>query len=819
MKEIQKIGIGMTIAVLCLLPNTPTFDAANPSQASQITIDDGNIPDLGLSLNKQESFIITEVKPPQVEFAYGDPDGDHAYISLYFYDYDITADINNHIIMYQSNIVERNTTYRIISWEHSADHYSLLWADHPVLGNQKFGIAEFHDGTTLIAYSATLNSSIYSDAQLQGMMDKLESKAQDLLSIEAMDEIHGQITGFSFPMKHIKVSLSDGETTNETTTDEQGNYNFTRPIAKGMQYNLTVTFSYVINSTTFFSLHYQENNQSVVIFRYAITIDSNTDLTQNIALEQELPQFYGGDWAKAFASIYVHFTEALEFYKDGLEVDVTFQLPLDVYTFVSSQKGTRYCYDIPGKSYITIDAEKSIHESVYRPLHREYHEFSHYIMHTLYQQWPAPSPDIPVDIEEWNHGGYLNPSTSDSFVEGFAEFMAAVILKYYQEEATTIPMLSPDMSTMTLLEVGDLLLNTQWSGMEFNAVVYGSNGRAEEEAIAGALWDLCDDKEDYCDETPEEIYQSYQQRLPTLQREYEKAKESYENAARERGETDEDATYPPMEIYTLQDIKNLKWDDDNASLGFEKVWDIVKHFHNDFTSVYNEVVVKNSGKKKEIDEVFLAHKIYVDTNPGNGVYDHRDFYRDENHNNKYDAGEYYLDYPLEEFQFQSGNIIGQSANYNRQWRQSVQEVPGYFIKVDNTVPFYLVKVSTPDQFYLDYVVRTWNRNGLINIPVPPEGYYAVVSIIPEGVQSNGPLTFSSEVFQNEYNTSLAQGYFVDHDFQVTGTIPSPPSIPGTPDDTTPDDGSSEKQTPGFELFFILCALIMAMIVWRKKRIV
>lgn len=817
MKVITKIGLGLMIAFLCTLPNITTLDAADPSQASEITIDDGNIPDLGLPLNKQESFILTETKPTQVEFAYGDNDADHAYISIYFYEYDITTDIQNHVVMYQSNVVERNTTYRIISWEHSSEQYLLLYADHPVLGNQKCGIAEFHDGNTLIALSATLNSSVYSDTQLQAMMDKLESKARELLSIEAMNEIHGQITGFTQPIKHIKVSLSDGEITNETTTDEDGKFNFTRPIAKGMQYNLTVTFSYTINTSTFFSLHYQENNKSVVTFRRSLVIDSNTDLTQNIALEQELPQYYGGDWAKTFASIYVHFTEALEFYKEVLEVDVNFQLPLDIYTFVSEQTSTRYWYDTPGKSYITIDAEKSIHESVYRPRHREYHEFSHYIMHTLYQKWPAPAPDLPVDIEEWNHNGYLNPSTSDSFVEGFAEFMAAVILKYYEEEVGTIPMTSPDLSAMSLLEVDTYLYNTQWSGMEFNAVAYGDNGRAEEKAIAGTLWDLCDDREDYYDKTPEEMFQWYQQRLPQLQKDYEEAKASFENAAREYGETGEDAMYPPMEIYTLEDFKNHRWDDDNATLGFEKVWDVIRHFHNDFTSVYNEIVANNPGQKKEIDEVFVTHHIYVDTNPGNGVYDHRDFYRDENHNNKYDAGEYYIDCPLEDFQYRLGDVIGQSANYNRQWRQSVQEIPGYFIKVDNTVPFYLVKVSVPDQFYLDYVVRAWNRDGFINIPVPPKGYYAVVSVVPEGVQSNGPFTFSSEVFQNQYNTSLSQGYFVDHDFQVTGSIPSPPSMPGANGDSTPDDGSSEKQTPGFELIFVLCAIACATFLWRKKR--
>jgi len=395
--------------------------------------------------------------------------------------------------------------------------------------------------------------------------------------------------------------------------------------------------------------------------------------------------------------------------------------------------------------------------------------------------------------------------------------MAAVILECYEEEVGTIPMSSPDLSAMTALAADNYLYNTQWAGMEFNAVAYGDNGRAEEKAIAGTLWDLYDEKNDYCDKTPEEMYQVYQQKLPTLQKEYEAVKASYEKIAQEYGETGEDAIYPPMEIYTLDDFRNHKWDDDNASLGLEKVWDVVNHFQNDFTSVYNELIRTYPGQKKEIDEVFVTHKIYADTNPGNGVYDHRDFYRDENHNKQYDIGEYYVDYPLEEFQYRPGDVIGQSTNYNRQWRQSVQEVPGYFIKVDNTVPFYLVKVSVPDQFYLNYVVRAWNRDGYINIPVPPEGYFALVSIVPEGVQSNGPLNFSSEVFQRQYNTSLSQGYFMDHDFQVTGSIPAAPSMPGTSGDTTPDDTADEEQTPGFEIILFLGACIVAFFFLKKRK--
>jgi hypothetical protein len=809
MKIVKNIGIVITIAFLCILPSLNTLDAADPAQVYQITIDDGDIPDLGLSLNKQKSFIITELEPPQVTIYYGEPEPlDNAGISIYFYDYDLTTYMSEHILFYETNFVE-STSYRVITWEKQADRYALLLED--LMGDYLIGSIEFTHGTTLVGLSAKLRKDTYSDSQLETMLDKLETKAKELLSIEAMGEVHGQITGFTRPIKHIKVSLSDGEITNETTTDVEGNYNFTRPISKGMQYNLTVTFSYTINTTTYFSLHYQENNADVVTFKRTFTTDSASDLTQDITLDQEMPQYYGGDWAKTFASMYVHFTEALEFYKVALEVDVNYQLPLDIYTFASEKTGTRYWYNIPGKSYITIDAEKSIHESVYRPRNREYHEFSHYMMHTMYQQWPAPAPDLPVTIEERNHDGYLNPSTSDSYVEGFAEYMAAVMLQIYEEDVGTIPMTPPDTTTMTAIGAENYMYNTQWSGMEVNAVSFGDSGRAEEKAIAGILWDLYDDNTDYCDKTPEQMYQEYQQRLPQIQKEYEKIKESFEVDAREYGENE---TYPPMEIWTVDDFKNHKWDDDNATLGFEAVWDVIKNFHNDFTSVYNDFITQYSGQKKAIDEVFISHVFYVETDVGDGQYTPHDMYRDENHNGKYDIGEYYVDLPTNDFDYTAGEVVGQATNYDRLWRQSVQEVQGYFIKVDNTVPFYLVKVSFPDQFYLDYVVRAWNKNGLISIPVPPKEYQALVTIIPEGVQSNGPLNFASEVFQKHYDTSLENGYYVQHDFQVTGPIPPLPSMPG---DISTNGDSTQKQTPGFEVVLFICAILFVVIFTRKRK--
>jgi hypothetical protein len=373
-------------------------------------------------------------------------------------------------------------------------------------------------------------------------------------------------------------------------------------------------------------------------------------------------------------------------------------------------------------------------------------------------------------------------------------------------------MTPPNTNDMSMFGALDYLFNTQWIGREFNIPVFGDSGKAEENAIAGVLWDLYDDPTDYCTKSPEQMYQLYQQALPQIRKEYEEYKANFESDARDQGEN---LTAAPLKILTLEDFQKYKYDDDNVtSIQIEGVWEVIKNFHNDFTSVYNSFILKYPGQKKAIDDVFITHAFYTDTDQGNGVYDPLDMYRDANHNKKYDAGEYYVDCPIDGFKYTAGETVGQATNYNRLWRQSIQEVPGYFIKVDNTVPFYLVKVSFPNNFYLDYVVRVWNDNGLINIPVPPAGYVSLITVIPEGVQSSVPLSFASDVFQRHYNSSLAQGYYTDHDFQVTGPIPPLPSIPGV---TTPTENTNQKPTPGFEVIVFLGACLLVCVLLKKRR--
>lgn len=819
MKGMRYILVAITIAFLFVIPSSSNVSAADPSQAFQISIDDGVVPDLGLSFNKFQSSIQTQFEPYSVQFTYDDQDAGYTgfmILTLYFHS-DETGKIwlDNERNQLEVSIVG-NQEDRIISRDNATDRYALLYAyipeEHP--HNHIQGTIIFLDGNTMAIIEATLNADKYSEQQLQDMLNKLEEKAHELISMKAMNhQLQGQITGFGVPLRHIKVTLLDGENITEKTTDENGYFQFTGMFTKGSTYILEVNFSYAINQTTYFSLHFRENSPDAVALDREFTYSSDSDLKQDMQMEKELPLYFGGDWAKTFASMYVHFTEALEFFTKGASIDLNFQLPLDIYTFVPKSIGTRYWYNTPGKSYITIESNMSFHESIYRPMNREYHEFCHYVMHALYRKWPAPASNLPISIPEINHDGYINPSTSDSYVEGFATFMSAVIMEWYEEvEKTTIPMIPPNENDMSMIDAIDYMINTQWNGKEIDDLAWGNNGRAEETAVAGVLWDLYDDSTDYCgNKTPAEIYQLYQQMLPEIQQDYEEYKADVEKHNLEYGYTD---TPQPLVLNTLQDFENYKYDDDNATLGFEAVWDVIKTFHNDFTSVYNDFISKYPAQKQAIDEVFITHAFYADTNPGDGNYTGHDVYRDENHNGQHDAGEYFVDYPVDGFHYTVGEVIGQATNYDRLWRKSVQEVPGYFIKVDNTVPFYLVKVSFPNNFYLDYLVRVWNDNGLINIPVPPKGYVSLVTVIPEGVQSSVPLSFASDVFHHHYNTSLTQGYYVEHDFQITGPIPSLPSMPG---DTTSNDGSSQKQTPGFEVIMFLGACMLVFILLKKQR--
>lgn len=180
-----------------------------------------------------------------------------------------------------------------------------------------------------------------------------------------------------------------------------------------------------------------------------------------------------------------------------------------------------------------------------------------------------------------------------------------------------------------------------------------------------------------------------------------------------------------------------------------------------------------------MDRIFVAHGFFVDRDRGNGKYDRGEPYRDENLNETWDQGEYYVDYPVGGFRYDSGENVGRAANYEREgWRRSTSYLSGCFVKVNNEVPFYNVTFAVFDSSRRSpipehyYAFRSVNRGGLVYVPVPPDPYSVVVTVMPEGVADARPLVFASDDFNRVYAESLERGYFVEHDFNASYQPPT-----------------------------------------------
>ena len=797
-----------------------------------------------------------------------------------------------------------------------------------------------------------------------------------------------QLIGLSqeYPMKYMDISLSDAndEVDFETSTDDQGY--FTLPeMDSGVTYDLQIYFSYKIGDITYFSMYGASDLNPVVLHikllndkmqtmtLYAmkkITIPVSGALPSTIQLTDYLTSESG---LISFVSIYNHFTEVLEFYKDYLHEEINFQLPVYIYTFTNRfENPTAYVWGKgwlgDDKSGIFIDSRKSNHDSEWRPI-VEYHEFSHYIMHNLYKKMPQ-SP--PSNIKDVNHGGYLNPTTADSYSEGFAEFMSVIIANHYERWWIQ------DVSKKSYSS-----LCTGHGSLEINNVVWGNIGRDEEWAVAGVLWDLYDGNDegqvektrlrekwtseynyivaefdlnsdgklgknefitrmlirhyDWSSEefisktsliqfmgelvTPfkdsdeevlsSEVLSKYETSNPILVHDkdgdkkfndtefisflesididesygkndygdayvkgydldgdgYLSDKELTRIAAGEEilkealneYDSDKDGILSKNELYkwTLEEgetlvnvcfkrsgtvasdlesyilknkipeiitleyiLENIKGaDDDTVDLSFEEIWSILRLVHDDFTSVYNAFIEKFPNLKKDIDEIFKNHGFFIDIDKGNGLFDLTEPFRDVNDNVIYDAGDVFVDYPINGFQYNSSEIIGSAANYNRLERRSSEPLPGHFIKIDNNVPFYHVEVELYDDSFLYYAFPSYyydyevlNENGSIYISIPPAKYGALITVTGIGVQTGTPLVISGEDFYDHYVEAVDQGYFTSHDFEITGDIPG---YPVDPFEVSTIISGSDSQTPGFEMILIILGILI--LLYNKKK--
>ena len=581
--------------------------------------------------------------------------------------------------------------------------------------------------------------------------------------------LHGTVTatkipyGIEYPLGHAKLELfditsdQDRRPVGETTTDGDGKYRFRDALEPGRKYELLIYLTYY-DSKEYFSLYMgtADSESNKVILPYDFTYSDEKDLEQNIDLDS-LWSGLGAGGENPYGILYVHTAEAFEFYRDQLHEDINLNLPLKVVAFIPEgifRKDIKAMYYIDpdsGLSMIAIGPEESGPRSEFRPINREFHEFSHYMMTNIYGGYPASR--VKSEIPVINHDGYVNPSTSDSWQEGFAEFMAVVIGEHYGYSCNG--------------QDNFLSLDSSYNAWDYQ-------GKAEEYAVAGVLYDLYDGKaqEDTCSGTVAYLI-GRMANSPHLDREKKEL---------------------AMAVFTRITAPRESWegeyqDDDGISLSLSEIWAVMKGRHPDFTSVYHGFVQRYPSRKAEIDAVFRDHGFFFDKSTGNGTYDPGEPFRDADANSIYDPGEYFIDsgqyfldasFPdsrVDKPHFDPAtDTIGTATNYQRPWRLTTQKLPGHFVQVNNQVPFYTFVVDYPGTQRSGYSALVRNNDGLIYVPVPPDAG-ARITVSALGVTTGNPLVFTSDQFHDNYLTAVKQGYYTSHDFRVSGPIPAPPVTP------------------------------------------
>ena len=136
------------------------------------------------------------------------------------------------------------------------------------------------------------------------------------------------------------------------------------------------------------------------------------------------------------------------------------------------------------------------------------------------------------------------------------------------------------------------------------------------------------------------------------------------------------------------------------------------------------------------------------------------------------AGDPFIDYPSSGFSFNGSETVGSASEYQRTTRRSQEPLPGHFIRTTVDVPLYVVSVEYYDRPWKSYRTLVSSEKNMVPVPVPPPGENAGVIVVPWGVKSESPLFFRSDEFNRNFPAAATRGYYLEHDFKVSGPIPA-----------------------------------------------
>ena len=384
------------------------------------------------------------------------------------------------------------------------------------------------------------------------------------------------VPGSKYGLSRVPVTLlRGGRVLDRTVADIDGFYAFNRvPITNSLV--ISVVLEYAKTTPPVFRIVYQAEGGPVV---YAVTRPFSTvsgpDFVKDIRFADvadmgpspPIPANRRAD----LGMMYYHTHQAWRLADEVLGQGLDFQLPVDIVGYSANRTSWLGPYSTgwnPGRDpHIRIKSADSPKNSLDRPDNREWHEFGHHVhADTCGNLMPGNNLPHPGDV---NHRGYRNPSTTDSFVEGFAEFYSVLVAALVEHDPW--PQLYDSSATLfgKDVEINDLA----WTTEEF--------------AVAGLLLDLVD---------PEDM----------------------RDATRMNGTTYADCV--EMRLEELWTILETDWDDvvprgpAATADGYTYLSD-VKHLY-DILKI-NRIGSDHSRGREldDLDELFIAHGFFADIQP------------------------------------------------------------------------------------------------------------------------------------------------------------------------------------------------------------
>jgi len=330
----------------------------------------------------------------------------------------------------------------------------------------------FLDGNIAGSINAAVEKPGVTKADVFDRIDQLLPCAKRLGTGGEEDLVQMRFELEGRPLRHLVVHDRQGT----KTTDTQGMVE-----VDGNSDEVVIDLTYYADRDLYFINNDPEFNDPIKIRLtisegriqgIAIHLTDSEEIAEDV-VKSELADFSLADYKETHLDLlfynYMFFQDALEIY-EGLGVD--FSLP--VHIVLADKKSFYLDHKIFIAQSDTDPSNRRYREKYPWAPYVHYHEFSHFAMHTMY------GAAFDKMITGKNHGGYANPTTMDSWMEGFACFMAVVIANevgHYWAES---------------LSENNPALYPMCGSLDADYKAWDKEGKAEELAMAGVLWDLVD---------------------------------------------------------------------------------------------------------------------------------------------------------------------------------------------------------------------------------------------------------------------------------------------------------------------------------------